>query len=149
MDGTFHATKAASRQSEASEPSEPHSQGNGAGGAPSVSTLPLTTSFPEESCFSRVSHRPHFQTLTTLSQANAALMRVTPHVVTLENLHPTIDVYQLLDTFDDFGTIAYAHGESQERNGSKTICFFLLLFFIVFVSAACVCMCRRRRRRRR
>ena len=110
-DGTFHATKAASRQSEASEPSEPLSGSDALGPASNVSSLPLTTSFPEESCFSRVGHRPHFQTLTTLSQANAALMHVASHVVTLENLHATIDVYQLLDTFDDFGTIAYAHGE--------------------------------------
>ena len=55
--------------------------------------------------------RPHMNFLASLAVARLALAQWASRVVTLSNLHPEITCYHLADTFEAFGSVAYAHGE--------------------------------------
>ena len=68
--------------------------------------------------------------VVTPSQAYAALSQCASHVVTLDNLHPTIDSYQLIDTFEQFGSIGYGHRTS-----------IMLYTTTVFPSLSPLCYC--------
>ena len=69
--------------------------------------------YPQQKEISEIHlERPHMNFLASLAVARLALAQWASRVVTLSNLHPKITCYHLADTFEAFGSVAYAHGRS-------------------------------------